>query len=64
MKTLLLAKIRYYKTETMDESIVIRNFSLYNYDIVNRILENILMFLSRDIKLKKKKINNTAVIRS
>lgn len=64
MKTLLLAKIRYYKTETMDESIVIRNFSLYNYDIVNRILENILMFLSRDIKSKKKKINNTAVIRS
>lgn len=48
----------------MDESIVIRNFSLYNYDIVNRILENILMFLSRDIKSKKKKINNTAVIRS
>lgn len=48
----------------MDESIVIRNFSLYNYDIVNRILENILMFLSRDIKFKKKKINNTAVIRS
>lgn len=64
MKTFLLAKIRYYKTETMDESIVIRNFSLYNYDIVNRILENILMFLSRDIKSKKKKINNTAVIRS
>lgn len=64
MKTLLLAKIRYYKTETMDESIVIRNFSLYNYDIVNRILENILMLLSRDIKSKKKKINNTAVIRS
>lgn len=64
MKTLLLAKIRYYKTETMDESIVIRNFSLYNYDIVNRILENILMFLSRDIKFKKKKINNIAVIRS
>lgn len=48
----------------MDESIVIRNFSLYNYDIVNRILENILMFLSRDIKFKKKKINNLAVIRS
>lgn len=64
MKTLLLAKIRYYKTETMDESIVIRNFSLYNYDIVNRILENILMLLSRDIKFKKKKINNIAVIRS
>lgn len=64
MKTLLLAKIRYYKTETMDESIVIRNFSLYNYDIVNRILENILMLLSRDIKSKKKKINNIAVIRS
>lgn len=39
----------------MDESIVIRNFSLYNYDIVNRILENILMLLSRDIKSKKKK---------
>lgn len=56
MKTLLLAKIRYYKTETMDESIVIRNFSLYNYDIVNRILENILMLLSRDIKSKKKKL--------
>lgn len=56
MKTLLLAKIRYYKTETMDESIVIRNFSLYNYDIVNRILENILMLLSRDIKFKKKKL--------
>lgn len=48
----------------MDESIVIRNFSLYNYDIVNRILENILMLLSRDIKFKKKKINNTTVIRS
>lgn len=61
MKT--LAKIRYYKTETVDESIVIRNFSLYNYDIVNRIVENILTFLSRDIKLQKKKLITPLMIR-
>lgn len=51
----------------MDESIVIRNFSLYNYDIVNRIPKKYINVLIEGYKIKKrrkKKINNTAMIRS